>query len=116
MQDKESTNTEKLREFYRGAAETCGWLFWNCYRFAVATLAIYSGIILAGLLTADPDTATFRDFLLAMRSPSIWMGSAILAILWIGLKLILFPPYYPSARALGVAQGKASGSKPQAPE
>jgi len=116
MQYNKSKNHDKLREFYRGAAETFGWLFWNCYRFAAATLAIFCGIVLAGLLMADPDTATFRDFLLAIRLPALWSSSALLAILWIGLKLILFPPYYPRAKALGVAQGKASGSRPIDPE
>lgn len=113
-QNKENAGNEKWRAFYFGAVEVTGGLTRNFCRCAVATLVIYAVIILAGLLTADPDTATFRDFLIVLRNPAIWSTSVMLAIMWVGLTLILFPSrLYPSAAV--AALGKASGSRSKDP-
>lgn len=109
-QSKKNAGNEKWRAFYFGAVEVAGGLARNFYRCAVATLVIYAVIMLAGLLTADPDTATFRDFLISLRNPAIWSTSVMLAIMWVGLTLILFHSR-PSPRAAAVGLGKASGSR-----
>ncbi len=116
MQDKGNTRSDKFEEFYRGAVDAANWLFWNCYRIGVTTLVIYCVTMLAGLLTADPDTATFRDFLIALRNPQIWLSSVMLAIVWVGLTLILLPSRrYPLAKGV-MAQAQASRPRPNDPE
>lgn len=118
-QNKENAGNEKWRAFYFGAVEVTGGLTRNFCRCAVATLVIYAVIILAGLLTADPDTTTFRDFLIALRNPAIWSTSVMLAIMWVGLNLLLFPRQ-PHSLPMGTAMAavaikKASGSGPTDP-
>ncbi|EEH6870572.1 hypothetical protein G0R39_004479 [Salmonella enterica] len=93
MQTKNVTSkTEKLRAFALGVAEVIGDTGRFCWKTARATLVIFAGIILAGLMMADPETATFRDLLLALRMPAIWTSSAILAFMYAGVCWILNPP------------------------
>ncbi|EPZ3701381.1 hypothetical protein ACXLUX_004385 [Salmonella enterica subsp. enterica serovar Kiambu] len=87
-----TSKTEKLRAFALGVAEIVGDTGRFCWKTARATLVIFAGIILAGLMMADPETATFRDLLIALRMPAIWSSAAILAFTYSGLCLIVNPP------------------------
>lgn len=84
--------TEKLRAFALGVAEVVGDTGRFCWRMARATLVIFAGILLAGLIMADPDTATFRDLLLVLRMPALWTISVIFAFMYAGVCAILNPP------------------------
>lgn len=81
------------------------WMIWSIAIAAV--LALF-----AGLLTADPDTTTFRDFLLAAQSQNvqrviIMVGGMVGVIGW-GINVMFGrKAVYPVA---AVAQGRASRS------
>ncbi|EIH7005394.1 hypothetical protein BBR76_003706 [Escherichia coli] len=87
-----TTKTEKLRAFALGVVEVVGDTGRFCLKTARATLVIFAGIILAGLMMADPETATFRDLLLALRLPGIWTCAAVFAFMYAGVCWILNPP------------------------
>lgn len=87
-----TSKAEKLRSFAQGIAELVGGTGRFCWKTARATLVIFAGIILAGLIMADPETATFRDLLLVLRMPAIWTSAAILAFMYAGVCAILNPP------------------------
>lgn len=40
-----------------------------------------AAITMGALLAADPDTTTFKDFLLVVQSPATWSTAVILAII-----------------------------------
>lgn len=93
MQTNNVTNkTDKLRAFALGVAEVVGDTGRFCWKTARAALVCFAGIILAGLMMADPETATFRDLLIALRMPAIWTSAVVLAITYSGACLILNPP------------------------
>lgn len=85
MQTKNVTSkTDKLRAFALGVAEVVGDTGRFCWKTARATLVFFAGIILAGLIMADPETATFRDLLIALRMPALWTSAAVLAFTYRG--------------------------------
>lgn len=90
--NKMTSNTEKLRAFALGFAEVVGDTGRFLWKTARATVVFFAGIILLGLIYADPETATFRDLLLALRMPAIWTSAAVLAFTYAGACWILNPP------------------------
>lgn len=87
-----TSKKDKLRGFALGIAEVVGDTGRFCWKTVRATLVIFAGIVLAGLIMADPETATFHDLLLALRLPALWTASAMLAFMYAGVCWILNPP------------------------
>ncbi|EHJ6431839.1 hypothetical protein ACFO34_004816 [Salmonella enterica] len=42
------------------------------WRVVASTLFLFALMMLAGLMTCDPDVATFRDLVLDTRNPALW--------------------------------------------
>lgn len=110
MRSEGISSNEKLRERARVAIETLNVLGHACYRYGVVTLVMYAGLVLGALLTCDPETATFRDFLLEMRSQAIWTTALSLSACWMGLRLIVSPPHHDHYWRKQYAVVKTAGS------
>lgn len=62
---------DRLRSLVQGLGELVSGGFHLAKCIALAMIGVGIGIMFWGLLTADPDTTTFRDFLLSVQSPQI---------------------------------------------
>lgn len=60
-------------------------LAWFTWGFLVRTFLMFcsmgTALIIGGLLTADPEVTTFKDFLLAVQSTPLWFTAFILAMI-----------------------------------
>nr|AGH89366.1 hypothetical protein [uncultured bacterium] len=107
------TRSEKLRGLCLNAVEVFGLVYRFCFRVAVSTLGFYTGLVLFGLLTADPETTTFRDFLLSLRNPGVWGLAFLLATIWVAVVLAITPPdhYRAASGKASIAQARCAPKK-----
>ncbi|HCF9802638.1 hypothetical protein ACM79F_31490 [Pseudomonas aeruginosa] len=59
------------------------------WRAVAATLFLFALVMLAGLMTCNPDVATFRDLVLATRNPAFWALPTLFGFGYAGYRLTL---------------------------
>lgn len=62
---------------------------WNV--FLKGALFTVVAMVVFGLMLANPNTATFGDFLTAIQSPALAFSGAIGGLMCVGLKAVLIP-------------------------
>lgn len=99
---------DRLRSLVQWLGELVSGGFHLAKCIALAIIGVGIGILFWGLLTADPDTTTFRDFLLSVQSPQIhrlvfFTGCMFGFLMWV-FSALLGPRnvHYPTAAAVMV--------------
>ena len=84
-----STQENTLRKIALSIASFTSFIGSLCNVFLKGALFTVVALVVACLLTENPDTATFGDFLKAIQSPGLAFFGAIGGVITVGLKTVL---------------------------
>lgn len=86
-----STQENTLRKIALSIAGFGSFIGALCNVFLKGALFTVVAMVVIGLMLANPDTATFGDFLSAIQTPALAFFGAIGGLMFVGLKAVLIP-------------------------
>lgn len=86
-----STQENTLRKIALSIAGFGSFIGSLCNVFLKGALFTVVAMVVIGLMLANPDTATFGDFLSAIQSPALSLFGVVGGFMFVGIKAVLIP-------------------------